>query len=57
MLGDVLLGMSGGALGGFLVSLVGDLTAVVWLVGSVVTALLGAMLLLWLASFLRVKAR
>jgi uncharacterized membrane protein YeaQ/YmgE (transglycosylase-associated protein family) len=55
MAGDVLLGMAGGALGGFLLSLVGDLAAVVWIIGSVVTALLGAVLLIWIVSLLKTK--
>ncbi|WP_295606423.1 GlsB/YeaQ/YmgE family stress response membrane protein [uncultured Lamprocystis sp.] len=55
MIGDVILGMVGGALGGTLVSLAGDLASFVWLVGSVVTALLGAALLIWVASFIQRK--
>jgi len=51
--GDVVLGMAGGALGGFLLSLFGGLATLVWIVGSVVTALLGAVLLIWLAGFLK----
>ncbi|HYN78934.1 MAG TPA: GlsB/YeaQ/YmgE family stress response membrane protein [Lamprocystis sp. (in: g-proteobacteria)] len=53
--GDVILGMIGGALGGVLIALIGDLASLVWLVGSVVTALLGAALAIWLASFIKRK--
>jgi len=52
-IGDIVLGMVGGALGGMLVGLAGDAASFVWLVGSVVTALLGAALLIWLASFVK----
>lgn len=55
MIGDVLLGMVGGALGGILIAMAGDLANFVWLVGSVVTALLGAALLIWLGSFIKRK--
>ncbi len=55
MIGDVVLGMVGGALGGILVGMAGDLANFVWLVGSVVTALLGAVLLIWLVSFIKRK--
>jgi uncharacterized membrane protein YeaQ/YmgE (transglycosylase-associated protein family) len=54
-IGDALLGMVGGALGGMLVALVGDAANFVWLVGSVVTALLGAALAIWLARFIKRK--
>ena len=54
-IGDVLFGMAGGALGGILLAMIGDLASFVWLVGSVVTALLGAVLVIWLASFLKHK--
>ena len=53
--GDVVLGMVGGALGGMLVALIGGVASFVWLVGSVVTALLGAAALIWLASFIKRK--
>ena len=52
MVGDVIFGMVGGALGGTLVAIAGDAASFVWLVGSVVTALLGALAVIWLASFL-----
>jgi len=52
-IGDVLLGMAGGALGGILIALLGDLANFVWLVGSVVTALVGAVLVIWLVSFIK----
>ena len=54
-IGDALLGMAGGALGGLLIVLIGDGASFVWLVGSVVTALLGAALVIWLASFIKHK--
>jgi uncharacterized membrane protein YeaQ/YmgE (transglycosylase-associated protein family) len=55
MIGDVVLGMVGGALGGILVGMAGDVASFVWLVGSVVTALLGAVLLIWLGSLIKRK--
>jgi uncharacterized membrane protein YeaQ/YmgE (transglycosylase-associated protein family) len=55
MIGDVILGMVGGALGGTLVALAADAASFVWFVGSVVTALLGAALLIWVASFIKRK--
>ncbi len=55
MVGDVILGMVGGALGGTLIAIAGDAASFVWLVGSVVTALLGALAVIWLASFIKQK--
>lgn len=51
VIGDAVLGMIGGALGGILIGLFGDVASFIWLVGSVVTALVGAVLVIWLASF------
>ena len=53
MVGDVIFGMVGGALGGTLIAMVGGVASFVWLVGSVVTALLGAVAVIWLAGFLK----
>jgi uncharacterized membrane protein YeaQ/YmgE (transglycosylase-associated protein family) len=54
-IGDVILGIAGGAVGGILLSLAGDAAAFVWLIGSLVTAVLGALLLVWLAGVIKGK--
>lgn len=44
--GDVILGMAGGVIGGYLVALLG-VSGTGGIIGSLVVALLGALLLLW----------
>ena len=53
--GDAILGMLGGALGGLFIALIGGLESFVWIVGSVATALIGAVLAIWVGSLIRRK--
>ena len=55
MVGDVVLGTVGGAVGGVLIAIAGGAASLVWLIGSVMTAVLGGALLIWLASIFTPK--
>jgi len=55
-MGDIVLGIAGGVVGGFLLAVLGVGGTVGGLIGTMVTALLGAVLLIWLSNFLKVKA-
>jgi uncharacterized membrane protein YeaQ/YmgE (transglycosylase-associated protein family) len=46
MIGDVILGIVGGVLGGYIVALLG-VAGTGGIIGSIVVALLGALLILW----------
>jgi uncharacterized membrane protein YeaQ/YmgE (transglycosylase-associated protein family) len=52
VLGNIVVGVIGGLLGGFLFRLVG-LSAGGGLVGSLITAFVGAVVLLWIAGLLK----
>jgi uncharacterized membrane protein YeaQ/YmgE (transglycosylase-associated protein family) len=56
-IGDMILGIAGGVVGGFLLALTGIGATVGGLIGTMVAALIGALVLIWLSNFLKVKAR
>lgn len=47
--GDVILGLAGGVVGGYLLAIVGA-SGGAGIIGSFITALLGALLLIWLSN-------
>jgi uncharacterized membrane protein YeaQ/YmgE (transglycosylase-associated protein family) len=53
--GDMVLGIAGGVVGGFLLALAGVGGTVGGLIGTMVTAFLGAVLLIWLSNFIKVR--
>jgi uncharacterized membrane protein YeaQ/YmgE (transglycosylase-associated protein family) len=53
--GDIVLGIAGGVVGGFLLALTGIGATVGGLIGTMVAALAGALLLIWLSNFVNVK--
>ena len=53
--GDIVLGIAGGVVGGFLLALAGVGGTVGGLIGTMITALIGALLLIWLSNFLKVR--
>lgn len=55
--GDVILGMAGGVVGGFLLALAGIQGTVGGLLGTVVTSIIGAVVLVWLSNRLKFKSR
>jgi uncharacterized membrane protein YeaQ/YmgE (transglycosylase-associated protein family) len=55
-IGDMILGIAGGVVGGFLLALSGVGATVGGLIGTMIAALVGALLLIWLSNFLKVKA-
>ena len=46
LIGDIILGIAGGVLGGYIVALLG-VPGTGGIIGSIVTALLGALLIIW----------
>lgn len=52
-IGDVILGIAGGVVGGYLMALVGLGNTAGGLIATIVTATLGAMLLIWSTKFLK----
>jgi uncharacterized membrane protein YeaQ/YmgE (transglycosylase-associated protein family) len=54
--GDMILGIAGGVVGGFLLALTGIGATVGGLIGTMVAALVGALLLVWLSNRIKVKA-
>ncbi len=57
MIGDIILGIAGGVVGGFLLALLGVGGTVGGLIGTMVTALIGAFAMIWLSNLLKVKSR
>jgi len=57
MAGDIVLGIAGAVVGGFLLALTGLGGTVGGLIGTMVAALLGALLLIWLSNFIKVRSR
>jgi len=55
-IGDIVLGIAGGVVGGFLLALAGVGGTIGGLIGTILTALLGAFLLIWLSNFIKVKS-
>jgi uncharacterized membrane protein YeaQ/YmgE (transglycosylase-associated protein family) len=53
--GDIILGIAGGVVGGYILALLGVAGTVGGLIGTCVTALVGALLLIWLSNFIKVK--
>lgn len=53
LIGDVILGIAGGVVGGYLMALVGLGNTTGGLIATIVTATLGAMLLIWTTKFLK----
>jgi uncharacterized membrane protein YeaQ/YmgE (transglycosylase-associated protein family) len=53
--GDVVLGIAGAVVGGFLLALAGVGGTVGGLIGTMITALIGAVLLIWLSNFIKVR--
>jgi uncharacterized membrane protein YeaQ/YmgE (transglycosylase-associated protein family) len=54
-IGDVILGIAGGVVGGYLLALLGVGGTLGGLLGTLATALIGAMLLIWSSNTLKVK--
>jgi uncharacterized membrane protein YeaQ/YmgE (transglycosylase-associated protein family) len=54
-LGDIILGIAGGVVGGYLLALVGLGGTVGGLIGTCIAALIGALLLVWLSNRIKVK--
>jgi uncharacterized membrane protein YeaQ/YmgE (transglycosylase-associated protein family) len=52
--GDVVLGIAGGIVGGFLLALAGVGGTVGGLIGTMITALIGALLLIWASKFIKI---
>jgi len=52
--GDILLGIAGGVVGGFLLALAGVGGTVGGLIGTMITSLIGALALIWLSNFVRI---
>jgi uncharacterized membrane protein YeaQ/YmgE (transglycosylase-associated protein family) len=55
-IGDLILGIAGGVVGGFLLATTGVGATVGGLIGTMVAALAGALLLVWLSNRIKVKA-
>ena len=55
-IGDIILGIAGGVVGGFLLALLGIGGTVGGLIGTMVTALIGALVLIWLSNLIKVKS-
>jgi uncharacterized membrane protein YeaQ/YmgE (transglycosylase-associated protein family) len=55
-IGDMILGVAGGVVGGFALALTGIGATVGGLIGTVVAALAGAVLLIWLSNFIKTKS-
>jgi uncharacterized membrane protein YeaQ/YmgE (transglycosylase-associated protein family) len=55
-IGDVILGIAGGVVGGFLLAATGIQGTVGGLIGTMVTALIGAVLLIWLSNRIKIKS-
>jgi uncharacterized membrane protein YeaQ/YmgE (transglycosylase-associated protein family) len=53
--GDMVLGIAGGVVGGFLLALAGVGSTVGGLIGTMVAALVGAVVLIWLSNFIKVR--
>lgn len=53
MIGDVILGLAGGVVGGYLFALAGLGNTVGGLIGTIITAVAGAVLLIWSTRFLK----
>jgi uncharacterized membrane protein YeaQ/YmgE (transglycosylase-associated protein family) len=53
--GDIVLGIAGGVVGGFMLALAGVGGTVGGLIGTMITALIGALLLIWLSNFVKVR--
>ena len=56
IVGDVILGLAGGVVGGYLMALVGLGNTAIGLVATIVTATIGAALLIWSTKFLKKTA-
>jgi uncharacterized membrane protein YeaQ/YmgE (transglycosylase-associated protein family) len=54
-IGDIILGIAGGVVGGYILALAGVAGSVGGLIGTCITALIGALLLVWLSNRLKVK--
>jgi uncharacterized membrane protein YeaQ/YmgE (transglycosylase-associated protein family) len=52
--GDIVLGIAGGVVGGFLLALAGVGSTVGGLIGTKIAALIGAAVLIWLSNFLKI---
>jgi uncharacterized membrane protein YeaQ/YmgE (transglycosylase-associated protein family) len=52
--GDIVLGIAGGVVGGFLLALAGVGSTVGGLIGTMIAALIGAAVLIWLSNFLKI---
>lgn len=53
LIGDVILGLAGGVVGGYLMALVGLGNTTGGLIATVVTAIIGASVLIWSTRFLK----
>jgi len=53
--GDIILGIAGGVVGGYLLALAGMGGTVGGLIGTCVASLIGALLLVWLSNRIKVK--
>jgi uncharacterized membrane protein YeaQ/YmgE (transglycosylase-associated protein family) len=54
--GDLILGIAGGVVGGFLLAASGVPGTIGGLIGTLVTAVIGAVLLIWLSNRLKIKS-
>ncbi len=54
--GDMVLGIAGGVVGGFLLAASGIEATVGGLIGTLITALIGAVLLIWLSNRIKTKS-
>ncbi len=54
-LGDMILGIAGGVVGGYLLAVAGVAGTLGGLIGTCVSALLGALLLIWLSNRIKVQ--
>ena len=55
LIGDIILGIAGGVVGGYLMALAGLGNTTGGLIATIVTATLGAVLLIWSTKFLNKK--
>jgi uncharacterized membrane protein YeaQ/YmgE (transglycosylase-associated protein family) len=55
-MGDVALGIAGGVVGGFLLAVSGVAGTLGGLIGTMITALIGAVLLIWLSNRIKIKS-
>ncbi len=53
LIGDIILGIVGGVLGGYILALAGLGNTVGGLIGTIITATLGAVVLVWTTKFLK----